>query len=372
MSSHRFITENRQPLQLGLFLPVMTGGWTMSKVARSTSWNFRYLSGLTRAAESLGFEMALAPMHWHRKGGIGGEIRYRDVCLDATATVTALAAITERIRLISTAHILYGPLHPLSLARTGATIDHISCGRWGVNIVTGNQAFEARMFGGERIAHDERFAMASEYTDILLKLWKNDENLDFEGRYWKLNQAYVSPHSQSEAPLIVTATGSPAGMDYAGRFADIVFVTSPVGADIDAAAGALPGHIAKVRQAAANHGREVKIYTNPLIFSRETRDETARAYQHVVDLADNAAIDNFYTEAAASDSQAHAGHDRFRRFVGSNIQLIGTPDEITGQLTRLSKARVDGVLLTFVDFEPDLAFFGQHILPRVKAAGLRI
>ena len=68
-----------------------------------------------------------------------------------------LSAITDRILLISTIHVLFGPWHPLQLAKFGATIDHISGGRWGINVVTGYAPREARMFGGEHIEHNSRY-----------------------------------------------------------------------------------------------------------------------------------------------------------------------------------------------------------------------
>ena len=65
------------------------------------------------------------------KGGYGGVSKYREDSLDPFIAVTALSAITERILLISTVHVLFGPWHPLHLAKFGATLDHISGGRWG-------------------------------------------------------------------------------------------------------------------------------------------------------------------------------------------------------------------------------------------------
>lgn len=71
-----------------------------------------------------------------------------------------MAAVTKSILLISTIHVLYGPLHPLHLAKYGATLDHIAKGRWGINIVTGHRAIEHEMFGWQRIDHDKRYDMA--------------------------------------------------------------------------------------------------------------------------------------------------------------------------------------------------------------------
>ncbi|MFX8285679.1 LLM class flavin-dependent oxidoreductase, partial [Acinetobacter baumannii] len=90
-------------------------------------------------------------------------------------------------------HILYGPWHPLFLAKFGATLDHISGGRWGVNVVTGFDPGEARMFGKPQIEHDLRYEMADEFTGLMEELWAATGNVSREGRHWKLEEAFVSP-----------------------------------------------------------------------------------------------------------------------------------------------------------------------------------
>jgi len=123
----------RQPLILGLFLPVQSGGWSASLLPRTTDWSFGYNAALTRRAEELGFDLVFGLAQWAGKGGYGGVSKYREDSLDPFIAVTALSTMTERILLISTIHVLFGPWHPLHLAKFGATIDHISGGRWGIN-----------------------------------------------------------------------------------------------------------------------------------------------------------------------------------------------------------------------------------------------
>ena len=150
----------RQPLILGLFLPVQSGGWSASLLPRTTDWTFDYNAALTRRAEQLGFDLVFGLAQWTSKGGYGGVSKYREDSLDPFIAVTALSAITERILLISTIHVLLGPWHPLHVAKFGAAVDHISRGRWGINVVTGYSPREARMFGGRHIEHDRRYEMA--------------------------------------------------------------------------------------------------------------------------------------------------------------------------------------------------------------------
>ena len=172
----------RQPLILGLFLPVQSGGWSASLLPRTTDWTFDYNAALTRRAEELGFDLVFGLAQWTSKGGYGGVSKYREDSLDPFIAVTALSAITERILLISTIHVLFGPWHPLHIAKFGATIDHISGGRWGINVVTGYSPREARMFGGQHIEHDRRYEMAEEFTDIAVPALGRDRGSDAAGQ----------------------------------------------------------------------------------------------------------------------------------------------------------------------------------------------
>ena len=90
----------RQPMMLGLFLPIQSGGWTASTLPRTTTWTFDYNAALARQAEDLGFDIVFGLAQWLPKGG------YNEVqdgqAIDSFMTVGALAAITSRILLIST------------------------------------------------------------------------------------------------------------------------------------------------------------------------------------------------------------------------------------------------------------------------------
>jgi len=58
--------------------------------------------------------------------------------------------------------------------------------------------------------------------------------------------------------------------------------------------------------------------------------------------------------------------------LGGNIQIIGSPEHVVDDLLRLKAAGIDGVQLTFFDFEPDLKYFGEAVLPLMEQAGLRV
>jgi FMNH2-dependent dimethyl sulfone monooxygenase len=126
-----------QPLLLGLFLPIQAGGWSASTLPRTTDWNFDYNLALVQRAESLGFDLVFALSQWLPKGGYGGV--FNGEALDSFMSLAAMTACTEKIILVATSHVLYGPWHPLHFAKFCATLDHISKGRWGINVVASSR-----------------------------------------------------------------------------------------------------------------------------------------------------------------------------------------------------------------------------------------
>jgi len=367
-----------QPFNLGLFLPIQNGGWSISTLPRSTDWRFDYNARLTLQAEALGFDLVFGLAQWMPKGGYGGASNYRETSLDSFMATAALSAITRRILLISTIHVLYGPWHPLHLAKFGATLDHISGGRWGVNLVTGHIAAEARMFGQEREEHDARYTRAAEFVDMLERLWRTDGNVSIEGRHWQLHDAYVSPRPLHGRPILINATGSKAGFEFGARYSDFVFIPSPTGVDIEATLAALPAFTAGLKAAAQAQGRSVRAIINPTIVSAATDALAQARYARILASEDAEAVANFNarfnTQTGASDARAWSHHVRRpgERAVGGNIHLVGSPQRIVDDMVRLRDAGCGGVQLTFFDFEPDLAHFGRHILPLMREAGLRL
>lgn len=360
-----------QPVLLGLFLPIQAGGWTQSTLPRSTDWSFDYNKALTLRAEELGFDLVFALSQWLPKGGYGGV--FDGNALDSFVSIAALSAVTRRILLVSTVHVLYGPWHPLHFAKFGATLDHITGGRWGVNVVTGHRAVEHEMFGWQRIEHDRRYELASEFIEVVQRLWGADENYSFEGEStWKLGGAYVTPKPAFGRPVIVNATGSAAGIDFAARYSDVIFVTSPAGSDIDSALEALPAHTARVKQAAHGHGRKIRTLLNPLVICRPTEKEAWDLADAIVAHADLRSPQGF--QSFNSDAQAWKGRegreDKYK-YVGGNIRVIGSPEQVVEQFLALKQAGVDGLQLSFFDFRDDLEFFGDAVLPLMRQAGLR-
>jgi FMNH2-dependent dimethyl sulfone monooxygenase len=358
---------------LGLFLPTQTGGFSQSLLPRETSWHFDYNRELTQQAEAAGFDFVFGLQQWIGKGGFGGEGKYRENFLDPFISTVALAPVTSRIITISTVHVLYGNWHPLMLARFAATADHIAGGRFGLNIVTGYDAREPLMFGMTRIEHDERYERADEFASIMEDLWAGEENLTYDGRFYSLEGAYVSPRPVAGRPIMVSASASPAGFAFAARHSDVVFTSSPKGPVFERAIEALPDHTAQIRAAFEREGRTPgKTIIFPMVICRET-DAEAHAYADAIAAQpDRESIARYDARHKGGDAHGWPEHVAADRVLGGHIQIIGGPEEVADQLEALHKAGFDGVQIGFYDYEPELAFFVEAVLPILERRGLRL
>ena len=358
----------KQPLLLGVFLNMQD--IRLSNHPTSNTWTFDYNAKIVQQAEALGFELAFSRTQWLPKGGYDGE-----ASLDSFIALGAMAAITHSILLVSTIHVLYGPLHPLHIAKYGATLDHIAKGRWGINIVTGHRPVEHEMFGRPQVEHDERYQLAGELFDVLNTLWSSDRNFSYEGRHgWKIKDGYITPKPQFGRPLLVTATGSEAGIDFAASQSDLVFITNSSGSGIRETLEDIPAHVQNIKARARQLGREVRTIINPIIVSRDTEEQTREYLEGIIGNKVPGSFGNH--KAYASDAHAWRGRaDGSRNTglgLGGNIEIIGTPEQVVEQLVALKAAGIDGVQLNFHDFALDLAHFGERILPLLKQAGLRL
>ncbi len=370
-TSPEFEAAKQNRLMLGLFLPLQSGAWSPSTAPRGTSWTFDYNAQCTLKAEALGFDLVFGLAQWMGKGGYGGEMKFREKATDPLMVTAGLAALTTRIMLISTVHILYG-WHPLHLAKFGATIDNMSGGRWGLNVVTGYKPSEFEMFGLDTIEHDKRYQMADEFTTLLERLWLDDDELTFDGAWWRTNKAFVAPKPVNGRCLLVNAASSGAGLEYATRHSDLIFITSPAGADLDKACAALPAHNERIKSLARANGRDIRTIINPHVIARETEAEARAQYRAILDNQDTIAADNFYATFAGGDQSSWKGNTRDQWVIGGNVHIVGTPEQVVDGFQRLADAGCDGVQVNFYDFLPDLAFFGDRVLPLMKQAGLRV
>jgi FMN-dependent oxidoreductase (nitrilotriacetate monooxygenase family) len=169
--------------------------------------------------------------------------------LEPLTLLAALAAVTDHIGLIATVSTTYN--EPFHVARKFASLDHISGGRAGWNIVTSASEAEAHNFGIERPAHKDRYARATEFLEVVTKLWDSWEDGAILGDHRSGNYAdtdrihtldHIGPHFRVRGPLntsrppqghplLVQAGSSEDGKEFAARFAEAVFTAQQTLAD---------------------------------------------------------------------------------------------------------------------------------------------
>ena len=203
------------------------------------------------------------------------------------------------------------------------------------------------------------------------RLWAQDDELSFRGRWWQTEGAFVAPKPATRSVVLVSAGSSSAGIEYAAAHSDIIFVTSPAGANASEVYAALPAHTAKVRAAARSHDRAVKIMINPHVICRETENEAWGQYHRILDGRDDIALGNFVSGFTGGDQASWKNHKRENWAIGGNVHLVGTPEQIVDGFTALKEAGCDGVQINFYDFLSELEFFGEEVMPLLREAGLR-
>ncbi|MBX3583684.1 MAG: LLM class flavin-dependent oxidoreductase [Rhizobiaceae bacterium] len=361
MKQHPLKGENR--LKLGVFSANADGGLAITDVPER--WQAGWDDNLSAAqiADRAGLEFFLPIARWK---GFGGRNRVREHSFETFTWAAALAAATERIGLFMTVHV---PLvHPLYAAKALATVDHVSHGRAGLNIVCGWNPKEFGMFGTPLV--EKGYDQAAEWIDIVERLYGADEPFDFEGEYYHLKDAVSRPASlQMPRPVTMNAAFGDPGRDFAAAHCDYLFTTFSEIAE----AGR---HVADIAERADRIGRTVGCYTVAHVVCRETDAEADAYYErYAVTMADHAAVDQ-HMAGKKEFSQSHDAHayDRYRqRFAGGagTYPLVGSPQKIADEMIAISAQGYDGIALSFVNYTQELPFFCDRVLPLLRQAGYR-
>lgn len=220
---------------------------------------------------------------------------------DPFLLVPAMAAVTKHLGFGITGTVTYEP--PYSFARRLTTLDHLSNGRIAWNVVTGYLDSAAKAFGRTgQLPHDERYAMAEEFMEVVYKLWEGSWEDDaavrdkvkrifahpekihkvrHEGKYFRMEGYHICEPSPQRTPVLFQAGASSAGRDFAARHAECVFISG-------LHKKAVAGIVADIRGRAKAFGRDpdsLVIYTGLSVVAANTdaeaRDLVEEYHRHV-------------------------------------------------------------------------------------------
>jgi pyrimidine oxygenase len=351
-------------MKFGVFLPNGSNGYIPSAGSPLYQPTYQHNLDISLAAEKHGLDFVLSMMKFR---GFGGETGYWDSCLESFTLMAGLAAATESIGLFPSISIL--SQHPAVVARMVSTIDDISGGRCGLNIVTGwNRPEYAQMGmwpGDEH--YQRRYEYAGEYVQILQALWR-DGRATWEGEYFQLDDCSVLPQPKREIPL-VCAGQSPAGRQFVAEYADHQFVLT--------SEDNLVTSVKDIRAKAESTGRDVGIYALFHLIVADTDEQARTEVDAIIDGADHGAISNILASAdldtntggtadqlkAALNQSVEAGN---MAFMGIPV-IYGSPDTVVGRIEGIvERTGIDGMLFSWPDFVGGIERFGSEVLPALK------
>ncbi|MGN6461106.1 MAG: LLM class flavin-dependent oxidoreductase, partial [Pseudolabrys sp.] len=358
------IRDSKNRIKLGVFATNGNGAaFTFHPDRFNSTWDANVR--LAQKADRLGFEAFVSAAHWKSFGGDG---HYSGDLMETFTWAGGIAAVTERIGVVSTLHLPIN--HPVFVAKAEATVDLISNGRAGMNLVLGWYPPDLQLFGYELKEHGDRFELADEWMEIFDRLWADRKSFDYQGKYYNLKEAYSQPHGVQSRPVLLNAGRSPRGREFAAKHCVIAFVSAH-----NPEPSALKKQVEEYRtEARTKFGKEIQIWMSAYVVLKDTVEEAqAYAYDYIVTQGDDAPVQRIIannaidTKAMPPEAAAKLAYALKAGFAG--YPLVGDADRIASLFASLSEAGVDGFLLTWLDYEGGLERFSREVLPRLEKAG---
>jgi alkanesulfonate monooxygenase SsuD/methylene tetrahydromethanopterin reductase-like flavin-dependent oxidoreductase (luciferase family) len=358
---------NSNKLKLGTFATNVSYGGAVTTAQGTFQPTWANVTELATIADRAGMEALVPVARWR---GMGGKTDFSGSSYETFTWAAGLGGMTTHASVFATCHM--PTIHPIVAAKQSTTIDHITNGRFTLNVVCGWFSPEMEMFGAPVKEHEARYDYAEEWLEIAKLLWAGEDNFDFKGRFFTINKGWHQPKPiQLPYPAIMNAGASARGRDFAAKHSDIMFTT--VTTDLDASRAEIEG---LKEYAHEKYGRDVQIWTNSYCVISDT-DAEAQAYlrYYVEEKGDWEAVDNMMRVmgiTTASMPPQTAAKLRYHFAAGyAGFPLIGCAQTIAERLKLLCELGVAGVVLTFARYRDDLIRFTEEVLPMLVAKRLR-
>jgi len=311
---------------------------------------------LVLEAEALGFDSVLVAQHTMNPYDAS-----RDQ-LEAWTAAAALAALTRRIEII--AAIKPGLYHPVVLAKMALQIEHVSGGRFALNLVNAWNRAEFERAGLPFPAHDDRYAYGREWIGIVERLMRG-ERVSFSGAHFQVQDYQLRPTgSYRPRPTIYLGGESEPARALAADHADVWFINGQSLDDVR-------GLIADVAGRPAANAR-LRYGLSAFVIARETDAAAEAEHNRLLALAqrdadlradtrartDTASVMFAKTDAAAS---RHVGTNG-----GTAAGLVGSYETVAARIRAFRQAGIELFMLQFQPFEAEMRRFAEYVLPRVR------
>jgi FMNH2-dependent dimethyl sulfone monooxygenase len=319
-------------------------------------------------ADQAGIEALVPIARW--RGYPGATTNFADATFETFTWAAGLAAATKYSMTFCTSHV--PTIHPIVAAKQATTIDYISNGRFGINVVCGRPGVELGMFGTPMLDHETSYAYAEEWIEIVQKLWTVEGEFDYDGQFFHIARGFQEPKPiQQPHPPIMNAGSSPTGRRYAARYADMAFINARRENREDYRAD-----IANLRNMAREEfGREIQVWAHGYVVCRPSEREAKEYLNYYVrERGDSAAVESLTRsmglhERLPPERLASMQFDFIAGWGGH--PLVGTAEQIVDELGVMADLGFDGWMLSWVNYEAELAQWNAEIMPLLVQAGLR-
>lgn len=332
-------------MRLGFWPPVY-GNWIISTHPETCDASFAYTKQATLLAERLGFETLLLAEHFMNPVEPGLDQ------LDAWSTASALAAVTEKIEIITA--VKPGFRAPGVIAKMASNIDHISQGRLAINLVSAWWMTEFEMLGAPVLPHDDRYARSEEFLRIIKGSWTH-EQYNFSGKYYEVKDTTLSPKPvQQPHPPIYVGGESEQGRRLGAKMADIFLIN---GRPIDQ----IKEITQHVQSLAAEYGRRPRFGMSAFVICRETEQEAQAEFERLVELR-KTELKGYDTDVVMLKTVTY-GTKALGTNGGTAAGLVGTPAQITERMQAFEAVGIETFLLQFHPLIEEMERFGEQVVP---------
>ena len=316
--------------EFGVFLPIANGGWIISETTPPLDGLWRQNLDAAVLADRLGLDFVMSMGKWR---GFGGVTDHWGTSMESVTMMAAIAQATTRVKIWATMHAL---LHnPAVAAKMITTLDHISGGRAGLNIVAGAYRGEFEQMGAwdDSLTHDDRYELAQEWAAIVKRLW--------------------TPY-----PALISAGMSERGFQFAVREVDACFIGGQTSKERCQASR-------RAKAVAADHHSSIKTYAMCTVIHAETDAKAETLVERYKAGVDMAAVREMLINWGTPPD--HLGEIAEAQGPFMTQTAVGSPQTCAEQIESfVTLGELDGLMLIFPDYIEGLTMFGRDILPGLR------
>ncbi|MDK8641056.1 LLM class flavin-dependent oxidoreductase [Niallia taxi] len=342
-------------MKFGFWLPIF-GGWLRNVDDENMPPTFDYAKKVIQSAEKWGYDTTLI-----------AELYLNDIkgpehdSIEAWSTAAALAAVTEKIEIMTA--IRPGFHNPAVAAKMAANIDHISNGRFTLNVVSAWWEEEARQYGGIFTEHDERYERTEEFLAILKGLW-TEESFSFKGKFYDIKDAKLAPKPvQKPNPILYAGGESPKGKAVIAENCDAYVMHGGTVDEISA-------KIKDMQDKRAELGKDpfASFGMAAYVICRDTQEEAEQELARITDVKESSAyagFDDFVNKSQLEQQIKLQDYSVSNR--GLRPGLIGTPEQIAKKILEYEDAGINLLLLQFSPQLEEMKKFSEQVMPLVES-----